>query len=181
MSRPLILSLCLLSLACRSSDKSDEGTTTDSADATDSADSASPNSPPVIEAVEFTPNPVRTDDVLTANLTTTDVDDDTIGYTYVWFIDGLVIDDRGAELDGAEVFDKGDTITVSVTPNDGTEDGAPLSAEPIVVRNTPPDAPEISLVDDGDLGVVAIHEYLQPNLVSPASQQPGHQSLPAEV
>jgi len=99
----------------------------------------------------ITPDAVGTDDVAVANVTTTDADGDGVSLSYVWFIDGLVVDDVGAELSGEAYFDKGQSITVSVTPHDGLEFGVAVSAEPAVVQNSPPSAPEISISDEGEL------------------------------
>ena len=151
MNRPLLLSLPLLLLACRAGDKDEARDLTDSGD--EPADSATQfiNTPPVVESVVITPDAVGTDDVAVANVTATDADGDGVSLSYVWFIDGLVVDDVGAELSGEAYFDKGQSITVSVTPHDGLEFGSALSAEPIIVQNSPPSAPEISISDEGEL------------------------------
>jgi hypothetical protein len=147
----LLFPTLLLSLsACRSSDKDGVEDLTDSGDTDDHATSYT-NTPPVVDEIVLTPDPVGTNDVLVANVAVSDVDTNTIALDYVWFVDSLVIDDVGAELSGELYFDKGDAITVSVTPHDGLEFGASLSAGPLTVSNSLPTAPEISITDDGDL------------------------------
>ena len=115
MNRPLLLSLPLLLLACRTGDKDEIQDLTDSGD--EPGDSATQyiNTPPVVESVVITPDALSTDDVAVANVTNSDADGDGVSLSYVWFIDGLVVDDVGAELSGELYFDKGQSITVSVT------------------------------------------------------------------
>ena len=107
------------------------------------------NSPPTVDKVLFSPTDAGTDDVITAVVSTTDVDGDTVSLTYVWSIDGSTLAETGSSLDGSSYFEKGDQIDLVVTPDDGTEPGAPSSATSNAIVNTPPTAPEIS-IDPGE-------------------------------
>ena len=73
-----------------------------------------------------------TGDTLTATATVDDDDAaDTISLTYVWKVNGTPVQTTGPttdltdslDLSDAGNGDNGDTVTVTVTPNDGTEDG----------------------------------------------------------
>ena len=135
MIRAIVLSLLLLS--CRSTDKDDPQDLSDSgSQPQETGDSALPNALSVVESVVITPDQPGTDDLLVANVTASDADGDTVSLSYIWFIDGLVVDDVGAELSGELYFDKGQSVTVSVTPHDGIESGTAMSAEPVIVRNS---------------------------------------------
>lgn len=102
------------------------------------------NATPVASAVTLSPSPVRTDDVLTATPSATDADGDTITWTYQWFRDGARLSTTTASLDGGTAFAKGQTLTVTATPSDGTTTGTPVSAS-IVVSNTAPALASASL------------------------------------
>jgi hypothetical protein len=104
------------------------------------------NTPPEITSAAITPDTARTDDTLAVTAATDDADGDAVSLSYVWAVNGATVS-TAATLDGATHFDKGDAITVTLTPNDGTEDGDALTTAPLVVDNTPPSAPEISITE----------------------------------
>jgi hypothetical protein len=99
----------------------------------------------------------KTNDTLTATATRADVDGDAISLHYVWKVNGTVKRDVtksvGDATDLTDSFnlavagngDKGDTIRVEVTPNDGEADGATASDEATVVNSAP--AATVSLND----------------------------------
>jgi hypothetical protein len=99
------------------------------------------NSAPVINSLTLSPNPVGTNDTLTATVDATDADNDAMTFTYVWKVNGTVVQTTSAassatdtlDLSQAGKGDSGDTITVEVTPNDGIVDGT-LSSTSIVVQ-----------------------------------------------
>ena len=84
-----------------------------------------------------------TDATLTATATATDADGDAVTLTYVWRVNGAIRQTTpGAglsdtfDLSVAGNGDKGQTVTVTATPNDGTDDGAPVGDTATVA--TPP-------------------------------------------
>ncbi|HEX7066942.1 MAG TPA: PKD domain-containing protein, partial [Candidatus Limnocylindria bacterium] len=82
----------------------------------------------------------KTGDTLTTTVTTDDDDGDAVNVTYAWFVnDVLITDETGSSLDlgAAGNGDKGDEITVVVTPNDGTVDGA-TADDSVTVANSAP-------------------------------------------
>ena len=72
-----------------------------------------------------------TNDTLTATASTDDIDGDTVSLTYVWKVNGTTVRTTGPTADLTDALDlsdagngdNGDTVTVTVTPNDGTVDG----------------------------------------------------------
>ena len=70
---------------------------------------------------------------------------DTISLTYVWKVNGTTVQTTGPttdltdslDLSDAGNGDNGDTITVTVTPNDGTEDGDPVTDTASVGNQAP--------------------------------------------
>ena len=75
----------------------------------------------------------NTNATLTATTTASDVDPDTVTLTYVWRVDG-VARKTTVSTGLSDTFDlsavgngnNGQTVTVTVTPTDGTQNGAPV-------------------------------------------------------
>ena len=93
-----------------------------------------------VATVLITPANPNTNAVLTANTTTSDADGDTVTLTYVWKVNGTVV--VGATTDTFDLCvaghgDKGDVVSVEVTPNDGTADGL-TAGHSVTVANTAP-------------------------------------------
>ncbi len=109
---------------------------------------------PVIDSVSITPTAPTTNQTLTADVTSHDADGDTVTYRYQWNKNGNSLTGQTAstlDLSLAGNGDKGDSITVTVTPNDGTVDGAPVTSGPVTVQNTPPtinDVPAGATIDE---------------------------------
>src|SRR5438105_15069367 len=87
----------------------------------------------------------KTNDTLTATATKADVDGDTVTLTYVWKVNGVVKKTTSGSSALTDTFDLsqpgngdlGDTITVEVTPNDGTVNGTTASATATVADHAP--------------------------------------------
>ncbi len=110
------------------------------------------NTAPVVNNVSLSPNPAATNDTLTATVAATDADNDAMTFTYVWKVNGNVMKTTSAtasttdtlDLSAAGNGDDGDVVTVEVTPNDGTADGAVASTS-LTVGNTAPQVDSLSL------------------------------------
>jgi hypothetical protein len=100
------------------------------------------NSAPFLDSVVVTPTPALRYDTLVATPDgLTDRDEDPITLTFDWYVgDSLVQSGPSDTLTGG-AFVKGDTIRVVVTPNDGLDDGDPVSSADIPVVNAAPDLP----------------------------------------
>ena len=72
-----------------------------------------------------------------------DVDGDPVTFTYRWSVDGMFAG-TGPTLTGA-AFDKGQDVTVVVTPNDGIGDGTRTASAPVTIVNTPPSITSVAI------------------------------------
>ncbi|MEC8425395.1 MAG: hypothetical protein VX000_16535, partial [Myxococcota bacterium] len=100
-------------------------------------------------AVVLTPTSVYTDDTLTAAPTGEDPDEDTLSWTYLWYVDGTeVVGVTGDTLDGALYFDRGQSVYVIATPTDGSARGTSVASAATTILNTVPTAPAVSLTPD---------------------------------
>jgi cyclophilin family peptidyl-prolyl cis-trans isomerase len=88
----------------------------------------------------------KTNDTLTATATPHDADGDPVSLTYVWKVNGVVEQTTTTsattntfDLSQANHGNKGQTVTVEVTPNDGTLNGAVATpATPATIINSAP-------------------------------------------
>jgi cyclophilin family peptidyl-prolyl cis-trans isomerase len=102
------------------------------------------DAPPTATVSLNTTSPM-TNDTLTATATGADADGDPVTFTYSWAVNGNVVQTTTGDASKTNTFDlsqanhgnKGDRITVTVTPNDGTLNGTAVSATATVV-NSPP-------------------------------------------
>ena len=111
------------------------------------------NSPPEITDVSLAPTDVFTDDTVTATASTIEPDGQPLTFQYAFYVDDVLVQDSAsATLDGSVHFDKGQTIQVTVTADDGL-DSDTASSEVVSVRNSPPSAPTIEVFErDGVVG-----------------------------
>src|SRR5207248_8428960 len=89
------------------------------------------NVAPVIDSVTITPAGPKTNQLLTANVTSHDDDGNTVTYTYVWKKNGAVLSGQtnsSLDMSIAGNGNRGDSITVTVTPNDGLIDGTAVQS-----------------------------------------------------
>ena len=94
--------------------------------------------------VALAPAAPKTDELLTATATKADADGDGVTLTYVWKVDGATVKTTSGSasltdtLDLAQAGngDKGQTVSVEVTPNDGAA-GAAATDSAVVANSTP--------------------------------------------
>jgi hypothetical protein len=140
----------LLLWACGGSDPVDTTDDSDPADTevpdTDPIDTAEENDPPSAPAVALVPAVPAAGFDLTATVTAPSVDPEgrEITYAYAWTADGApVAEVTGEVVPGSLVVD-GQVWAVTVTPNDGLQDG-PAGTASGTVGNSPPSAPTVSI------------------------------------
>jgi hypothetical protein len=96
------------------------------------------NSPPVIQELWIEPKMVYANDSIRVHLKSYDFDGDSIYYTYRWEKNGVILTEERAEVLEVGRFKKGDSITVTVTPDDRESQGPSIRSAPIMVLNSPP-------------------------------------------
>lgn len=117
------------------------------------------NTPPSLTEVTLAPTMMYTDSVAFPSVVAEDLDGDPITYTRSWAVNGTAVAATTAVLDGADWFDKDDTVSVTITPNDGEDDGTALTSDVVTVLNSSPTVPVIALdpekpKSDDDLWVI---------------------------
>ena len=94
--------------------------------------------------INLIPTTVTSADTVTALVSTSDDDGDAVTVSYAWQVDGTAVTVT-ASLDGAVFFDRGQEVTVTVTPNDGTTDGEPVTSEAVIVQNSAPTVDDVTI------------------------------------
>lgn len=101
------------------------------------------NRAPSIPTVSLSPNAATRNTTLNCNATgSIDDDGDAVSYDFEWLVNGGVVSNSSAPL--SSVFVANDTVTCSVTANDGITSGSAGSAS-IIIGNTPPQIDSLSL------------------------------------
>jgi hypothetical protein len=96
------------------------------------------NAAPTISGASITPATGNESSTLTCSaFGAADPDGDTVSFSYEWTVSGVVVAATGNTLDGNS-FDNGDTVVCTITPNDGTVDGAPQTSNSVFIGNSAP-------------------------------------------
>jgi hypothetical protein len=96
------------------------------------------NSLPVVQDVRVEPKVAYAHDRLKIHTEASDIDGDTIAYTYQWEKNGLILPEEKSETLERGRYKKGDSIIGIVTPNDREGAGSPKKATPAIISNGPP-------------------------------------------
>ena len=102
------------------------------------------NTPPNQPSVTLSPNPVQTDDDITANVTgLSDPDGNFVTARYEWYRDGVQTNNTSDIISSSQTS-RGELWQVWVYPDDGFTEGVPTSAA-ILIGNTAPVVTAVSL------------------------------------
>ena len=103
------------------------------------------NKAPEVSSAIISPTAPSTGDDLSVAVTSSDVDGDTVSLSYTWWVDGADSGLGSVDTVPSSATSRDQTWYVTVTPNDGTEDGAPVDADPVSIDNTAPTTPAIAI------------------------------------
>jgi hypothetical protein len=96
------------------------------------------DSAPVIQEVWIEPKLAFAGDNLKAQVKSSDLDSDFVYYTFQWEKNGKVIPDEKGQVLERGGFKKGDSIAVTVIPDDREIQGEPKKSDPVLISNSPP-------------------------------------------
>ena len=103
------------------------------------------NSPPEVDSLSLGPTPAYTNDTINTTASASDPEGDPVSLSYTWTVNGATVSETGSSLDGTVHFSKGDEVGLTITPEDLLDEGTPVSATAIVIDNTPPTAPTLTI------------------------------------
>jgi hypothetical protein len=103
------------------------------------------NTEPSVDSVTLSPAPAYEDTVLTcAGVGWDDPDGDAEDYIVAWDVSGTPLAATATTLDGAD-FDAGDVVSCTLTPWDGTIEGLPVASNQVLIENSAPTSPVVTL------------------------------------
>ncbi|MEY3212547.1 MAG: hypothetical protein RIT28_3028, partial [Pseudomonadota bacterium] len=100
-------------------------------------DTATENSPPSAPILSLAGGTTGEDLVAEMTVESTDADGDTISYTWAWTLDGALQADLTTDTVPGDRVTRGQVWSVTVTPNDGIEDGPSATAEATIGNGLP--------------------------------------------
>ena len=104
------------------------------------------NAVPSVASVSIEPTEVYTDTELEAvPFGWADSDEDPESYMYEWFVDGVPTGGDTPTLLGTSYFSKHQSVTVTITPQDASSSGPPVSSSPVDVENSVPSQPVLAI------------------------------------
>jgi hypothetical protein len=95
-------------------------------------------SPEIIEEVRIEPKIAYSNCDLKAFVKTHDADGNSMSYSYQWERNGVVLTEEKTDVLAQGRFKRGETIAVTVTPQDGESEGMPRKSQPVTIANGPP-------------------------------------------
>lgn len=99
------------------------------------------NSAPTVSTPVITPSSPKVADPLVCTASGSDLDGDTVTLSYVWRINGNVVSGQTSSS-LTTGYKKGDSVTCTVTPTDGTVAGTALTSAAVSIGNTAPVSPK---------------------------------------
>jgi hypothetical protein len=96
------------------------------------------NAPPVVGEVWIEPQMPTIQNDLKVHEKSTDADGDSIFFSYQWEKNGAALMDERKDTLERTRFKKGDSISVTVVPDDREIMGAPKGSNPVRISNSPP-------------------------------------------
>ena len=96
------------------------------------------NAAPVVGEVWIEPQTPTIQNDLKVHEKTTDADGDSIFFSYQWEKNGAALMDERKDMLERARFKKGDSISVTIVPDDREIMGAPKKSEPVKISNSPP-------------------------------------------
>lgn len=95
------------------------------------------NHPPSILAAHL-PDPITKSGPITISLSVEDLEHDTVTLQYRWYVnESLVQGETGSQFP-PEKLQRGDRVSVEITPSDGRSTGTPYKTQSVLVANTLP-------------------------------------------
>ena len=96
------------------------------------------NSPPVIQEVRIEPKTACARDNLRVYVKGSDADGDSVNYSYQWEENGVILSEEKKEILERGRLKRGDSVAVTVTPDDRESVGMPKKSEPVSISNSAP-------------------------------------------
>jgi len=102
------------------------------------------NHPPRIQAAHL-PNPITRSGPITVSISVDDSEHDAVTFQYRWYVNENLVPGEAGPQFPPEKLQRGDRVSVEITPSDGRSTGVPYKTQSVVVGNTLPFVASIGL------------------------------------
>lgn len=113
--------------------------------------------PPSVQSVHLEPELPFVVDAIQAFASAEDPDGDPIALTYTFFVDGSEQQSGHEDILPAGIAVKHQSVEVEVQPSSGGQLGEVARSAPVVVQNSPPEAPEASISPEVPFSIHDLH------------------------
>ena len=103
------------------------------------------NGLPTVDSISLTESELYTNSTVTVIAIGSDPDGDAVTLQYQWLVDGQLVSETSATLDGALYFSKHQTVEARVTANDTFDNGVSVSSTQLTVLNSTPSGLLVSI------------------------------------
>jgi hypothetical protein len=109
------------------------------------SDNPQTNQPPFIRSAKLVPTPIDRSKLIWVQIDAKDPDSDLITFRHQWRINGKSISGQNGSLFDPRLLQRGDSLSVELTPYDGKAEGPPYTTEAVTVGNTRPEVTGVFL------------------------------------
>jgi hypothetical protein len=113
------------------------------ATSTTSAQIEGPNAPPIIASLTLTPDPLYTNENLSATISTSDPDGDLLSFVYEWKVSGTVVQNSASNILASSLYNKNEEISLTLFLTDGVDTTSMMST--IICQNSLSTAPTVTI------------------------------------
>ncbi|MEC4668722.1 MAG: putative Ig domain-containing protein, partial [Nitrospirota bacterium] len=106
---------------------------------------SAPNQPPTIRSATILPNPILRSGTVSVRVEAEDPEDNAVTFGFQWFANGKPIPEQTGPTLSPTMLDRGDKVSVEVTPLDGHAAGPAYRTAPVKVANSPPAVKQVVL------------------------------------
>jgi hypothetical protein len=151
--------------------------------------SGSGNRPPVVKSAKILNDPLTLTESVAVKIDAEDLEREAVSFRYQWYVNDVVMAGQTGSTLPADLLRRGHTVSVEITPTDGSRKGQPYRTAAVLVGNTPPRVIRVSLtpqiaqsgdrleaqVDTSDLDhdlVTLSYRWLKNNAVVKEGEEP---------
>lgn len=101
------------------------------------------NTAPVLASASLSPSPVYTNDMILVNALASDVDQDSLTFSYIWKVNDITVSSGSVNHLNGSYFSKGDRVKAIVSASDGAATSNAITTTALTVQNSLPTAPVV--------------------------------------
>jgi len=103
------------------------------------------NLPPVVKSAKILNDPLTLTDSVAVKIDAEDSEREPVSFRYQWYVNDAPLTGQTGSTLPADLLRRGQTVSVEITPSDGSRNGQPYRTAAVLVGNTPPRVVRVSL------------------------------------